>query len=327
MYCNDSALAASSAAMSNPFIRAIPPSLVRFFARPYVAGDSLAKAVDTAADMLRSRGLLTTLDLLAEEITSQADVEENLATYLEMINAASGDDRFITTKQRPTVSLKLSSFTLAPLDRGGDGAGSREAAMRLAEHSKQRNVRLTIDMENSDWTDFTLDTVAALHDKGHHHVGTVIQTRLHRTDSDLDRLPKGCRVRLVIGIYQERAKIAFTDKHKMKERLLTLGSELLKRGHCVELATHDEAYVRRFFDEVVPQTGAQPHKFEAQMLYGVPRMTLQKELVERGIPTRLYLPFARSWSMAIAYLRRRLDEYPAMMFSVLGDVIRSRGRA
>ena len=30
----------------NPLIRLIPPPLVRFFARPYVAGDSLEKAMD-----------------------------------------------------------------------------------------------------------------------------------------------------------------------------------------------------------------------------------------------------------------------------------------
>ena len=31
---------------------------------------------------------------------------------------------------------------------------------------------------------------------------------------------------------------------------------------------------------------------------------------------RLYVPFAIGWDMAIQYLRRRLDEYPAMMFLV-----------
>ena len=43
---------------------------------------------------------------------------------------------------------------------------------------------------------------------------------------------------------------------------------------------------------------------------------LQSELLERGVRCRLYVPFALGWPMAIAYLRRRLDEYPAMMFLV-----------
>ena len=47
----------------------------------------------SAARILEEESLLTTLDLLAAEITSQADVEENIATYLEMINAAASDDR------------------------------------------------------------------------------------------------------------------------------------------------------------------------------------------------------------------------------------------
>ena len=35
----------------NPLIRIIPPFLVRFFARPYVAGDSLAKAMEVSASL------------------------------------------------------------------------------------------------------------------------------------------------------------------------------------------------------------------------------------------------------------------------------------
>lgn len=300
----------------NPLIQLIPPGLVRAFARRYVAGDSLQRALDTAARILESDGLASTLDLLAEGIETEAVAQNNLETYLDMVDAIAADVRFASERLRPSVSVKLSSYTTAPLDKGGDGAGSREAAKAICARAQRRDVRVTIDMEDSRWTDFTLDLLDDLHGSGNPHVGIVLQTRLDRTEADIERLPSGCRVRLVIGIYNEPADIATTDKTEMKERLLVCAEKLLTRGHVVELATHDERYVRRFVDEVVPRVGVDSDRFEIQMLYGVPRTSVQRRLVADGVVTRLYIPFSLGWPMAIAYLRRRLDEYPWMMFLV-----------
>jgi proline dehydrogenase len=297
-------------------IRLIPPFLVRFFAHPYVAGDSLQKGLDAAARLWRERGLLTTLDLLAEDIASADVVEQNVRVYLDMIEAVRLDDRFGAGVLRPTLSLKLSSYTTDPLDDGGRASGAREAVQTICRAAAAAGVRVTIDMESRHWTDFTLDVLGDLHAQGLRDVGAVLQTRLLRTRKDLDRLPSRCRVRLVIGIYKEPPSVALTDKRAMKDCMLEYGEELLRRGHYVEFATHDEAYVRRFVDDVVPRAGASPDGFELQMLYGVPRDRLLRELVDRGVRARLYVPFANGWGMAIKYLRRRLDEYPAMMWLV-----------
>jgi proline dehydrogenase len=238
-----------------------------------------------------------------------------------MVRAVASDPRFADPRARPTLSLKLSSYTTAPLDKnGGDAAGSREAVEQICDAAREHGVRVTIDMESRHWTDFTLDFVRALRAKGHEQVGCVLQTRLHRTEADLDRLSEGLRVRLVIGIYREPAAVALVDKEPMKERLLAFGERLLERGHYVELGTHDERYVRRFVDRALPRFG--PERFEVQMLYGVPRERLQRELRDRGCRVRLYVPFALGWDNAIAYLRRRLDEYPAMMGLVLRNWFR-----
>jgi proline dehydrogenase len=306
----------------NPLIRLIPPPLVRFFAKPYVAGDSLEKAVDVAATLLEKRGFLTTLDLLAEGIDSEAVVEQNVATYLRMVDAVADDARFDGAGHRPTLSAKPSSYTTAPLEHGGDARGSKAALFRICEHAAARDVRVTIDMESRHWTDFTLDLLEELHAAGHTDVGCVVQTRLHRSPADLDRLPAGARVRLVIGIYREPEDVAVTQKSAMKENLLKFAERLLARGHFVEFATHDEVYVRRFFDEVVAPAEITPDRYEIQMLYGVPRQKLLTQLVDRGVRVRLYVPFALGWKMAIAYLRRRLDEYPAMALLVLKNWFR-----
>lgn len=304
----------------NPLIRVIPAFLVRFFASPYVAGDSLAKAVDVVQKLRRERGLWSTLDLLAEDIRTDEQARQNLDTYLQMVDAAAA----LPVDLRPTLSLKPSSYTTKPMQHGGDAAGSREAMFAIAERAKQKGVALSIDMESRHWTDFTLATFRAMHEQGMDHVGIVLQTRMNRTERDLDALPKGCRVRLVIGIYREPAEVALTDKPAMKERMLAYAETLLKRGHYVEFATHDDAYVRRFLEQVVPKAGVGKDRFEVQMLYGVPRDRFLADLLRQGFKARLYVPFALSWGMAIQYLRRRLDEYPSMVWLVTKNLFSRR---
>jgi proline dehydrogenase len=304
----------------NPLIRVIPAFLVRFFASPYVAGDSLAKAIDVVQKLRRERGLWSTLDLLAEDIRTDEQARQNVDAYLQMVDAAAA----LPADVRPTLSMKPSSYTTKPMQHGGDAAGSREAMFAIAERAKQKGVALSIDMESRHWTDFTLDAFRAMHERGMDHVGIVLQTRMNRTERDLDALPKGCRVRLVIGIYREPAEVALTDKPAMKERMLAYAETLLKRGHYVEFATHDDAYVRRFLEQVVPKTGVGKDRFEIQMLYGVPRERFLADLLRQGVKARLYVPFALSWAMAIQYLRRRLDEYPSMVWLVTKNLFSRR---
>ncbi len=199
----------NNACFVNPLIRLIPPPLVRFFARPYVAGDSLKRAMEVAEKLWREKGLMTTLDLLAEDIQLQETADRNLATYLGMVDAAA--ESGFSDGAGPSLSLKPSSYTTAPLEQNGDAAGAREAITRIAEHAKERGVQITVDMEGRHWTDYTLDLVKGLHAAGHKHVGAVLQTRLNRTREDLDRLPPGIRARLVIGIYKEPPTVAVTD--------------------------------------------------------------------------------------------------------------------
>lgn len=304
----------------NPLIRVIPAFLVRYFASPYVAGDSLAKAIAVVQKLKQERGLWSTLDLLAEDIRTEEQARRNLDTYLAMVEAAAA----LPADQRPTLSLKPSSYTTSPLQHGGDAAGSRAAMLQIATLAAQRGVALSIDMESRHWTDFTLQTLREMCGRGMDHVGAVLQTRLHRTEQDLAALPAAIRVRLVIGIYREPSDVALTDKPAMKERMLAFAQTLLQRGHYVEFATHDDAYVRRFVEQVVPKAGVGRDRFEVQMLYGVPRERFLADLQRQGIKARLYVPFALSWDMAIQYLRRRLDEYPAMVWLVTKNMFAKR---
>lgn len=327
--------AAERTTLHQRLVDAMPSWLIRLFARPYVAGEGLESALAVSRRLLAEAGVVTTLDLLAEELREEELVRANRATCLAMVRGVAAEQAFRAPRERPSVSLKLSSFTTAPLDRGGDGAGCREAAEEIAAEAKRLGVALTIDMEDRHWTDFTLEVALDLFRRGH-DVGTVLQTRLHRTASDLARIPEGMRVRMVIGIYLEPASVALTDKPEMKRRLVDQSATLLDRGAYVEFASHDEACVRRFLADVVVPRRLGGERYEVQMLYGVPRAQLLGEIAtgrltppERAAPlVRLYVPFATEWRQATAYCRRRLRNNPGMASYVLLNLLQSlRGRA
>jgi len=311
-----------------------PGPIVRMFARPYVAGDTIEKGLAVAHRLLRDAGIVATLDLLAEDVKDAEQVRANRETYLETVRAVAADGRFHGPRERPTVSAKLSSFTVQPCDRGGDARGAREAMEELAVEARRLGVPLTIDMEDHAWTDLTLEIAIGLHRRGF-DVGTVLQTRLHRTERDLESIPEGMRVRMVIGIYPEPASIALTEKRPMKERLIAQSARLLDRGVYVEFATHDDAIIRRFFAEVVGPRGLGGERYELQMLFGVPRAELLGAVLagelsppERTPPlVRLYVPFATAWEQATAYCKRRLRSNPQMLTYVLVNLLQVlRGR-
>lgn len=292
----------------------VPGPLVRFFARPYVAGGNPEAALTSAALNLES-GLYTTLDLLGEDVTSTHQVERTSEVYAQLIRAVSEDPRFPTDDVRPTVSIKPSAFTTDSKEAAFD------AMLPVIELARERKVGLTIDMESRAWTDITLERSVALYERGF-DVGTVLQTRLNRTQADLERIPAGMRLRLVIGIYPEPPDVATTDKDEMKERLLSHSDRLLQRGAKVEFATHDDRFIERFAREIAPRY---PGRCEVQMLLGVPRAGLQSRLMAGEIggpmPVRLYVPFAVSWADATAYLRRRMAESPSIVWLVLRNLL------
>lgn len=302
----------------------VPGPLVRIFARPYVAGESLDEALRVARGLLDDDLILTTLDLLGEAVTDPDEVQSNIDMYRRTIDAVAGDSRFRRSGYRPwgsavpSVSLKPSAFSFDAME---DATGPITG---LAEYASERGVALTIDMEDRRYTDYTLDLAVGLFRRGL-DVGTVLQTRLHRTPDDLARIPEGMRLRLVIGIYPEPPEVAIQSKPEMKERMLTAADQLLAQGVKVEFATHDERYLERFLREVAPKA---PESCELQLLLGVPRASFIERMRQNVygvmLPVRLYVPFADNWDDATAYLRRRMAESPSMVWLVLRNLLPRR---
>lgn len=291
-------------------VNLIPGPLVRIFAAPYVAGDSLEKALAEADRLHQKLGVTVTLDVLGEAETTEAKVKSAVEVYYRALAAL---------KDRPwsTLSIKPGHFGyyVAP-----DFCRANIESFAKACQAAGRG--LTVDMEDTDITDWTLALYKDLKPK-YPLLGTVLQSRLYRTEKDIVEgiAGVGAHVRMCIGIYNVKKELAWTNKREMKEHLLTDIRKLAEGGHYVAVATHDVEYIRKA-RALLEELKVPKDRCEFQMLLGVPRDKVQKELIDAGYTVRVYLPFAEDWRDSLAYLRRRMIESPSMAFLVLKNIVK-----
>ncbi len=294
--------------LKNFFINLAPSPFVKVFASPYVAGDSVEAAIETAQKSWQERHVCSTIDLLGEELESDEDVQYTVNVYERLILA-------LGHQEYATLSLKPSQL--------GSHRG-REHCQKVIEgiitRAEQYDLNVTLDMEDHTFTDMSLDIFRALK-KDHPTFGTVLQSRLFRTDKDIKSLGGlNARIRLCIGIYNEPKEIALQNKPEMKAKLLQQLEVLFKEGHYPEIATHDEALLREALN-IAERLKMRKDQYEVQMLMGVPKQSLQDELIQNGILIRLYVPFAEKWKYATAYCKRRLAANPAMAAYIVKNIL------
>ncbi|GIW23015.1 MAG: proline dehydrogenase [Candidatus Sericytochromatia bacterium] len=326
------------------FIRYFPNQLIKIFAKPYVAGDNEDKVIKLARQIYLNNNFLSTLDVLGEDVKSYNDINKFVNIYFDIVRKIKKETIYSDTYKQPSISLKPSCFIISQKDNKGnllvdkmDWEYCFDNILKVCNYAKQNNVRVTVEMEDRHWVDFTLATYQKLLAQGYDNVGTVLQTRLYRSQDDIKIFDNKSRVRLVIGIYNEPAEFALTDKNKMKDLMIDFSKILLEKGSFLEFASHDEKYIKKFISEVIIPMNIPTEKFEIQMLLGVPRFKLQQELVNgnlletldrdkvykhnKKINFRLYLPFSQNWNDALAYCRRRLIENPNIVLYGLKNII------
>ncbi len=285
-----------------------PTPLVKLFASPYVAGDSIKAAVNTAQKLWEERRVCSTIDLLGEELKSDEEVKYSVDVYERLIDALGSQD-YATLSLKPT---QLGSH------RGTENC--QKVIGRIVRQAEQNNINVTLDMEDHSFTDMTLDIFRALN-KDHPTFGTVLQSRLFRTDDDIISLKNlNARIRICIGIYNEPKEIAMQSKPEMKNKMLQQVELLFKEGHYPEIATHDEAVINEAIN-IAEKLNMKKDQYEVQMLMGVPKQAFQDKLIQNGILVRLYVPFAEKWKYATAYCKRRLAANPAMAAYILKNIL------
>jgi proline dehydrogenase len=178
-----------------------------------------------------------------------------------------------------------------------------------------------VDMEGSPYTQRTLDFVRELHAMPGHanSVGTVIQSYLRRSESDVEKLlAERIRIRLCKGAYKEPAEIAFPLKSDVDANYVKLMKILMKSGIYHGLATHDESIIKEAQAFAIREKLSRD-SFEFQMLYGI-RRDLQRKLARDGWRVRIYIPFGSEW---YPYFMRRLGERPANVLFIARNLLRA----
>ena len=264
----------------------------RALVRRFVAGDTLADAIGAATTLNRA-GMKVSLDLLGEEVRSTDEVENALSGYLACL------DEIAANAIDGNISIKLTQLGLA-----FDPALARSALDRLAVSAGRLGLTVTIDMEDSVYTEATVEIYAAAQ-QVHGNLGLALQAYLRRTADDLERLmPLGGHIRICKGAYVEPESIAFPTAAEIDasfERLVR--TVMANEGVLPAVATHDPSLI-----ELTRQLDRSRHgSFEFQMLYGV-RPAAQRQLAADGYPIRIYVPYGSRW---YPYLVRRLAERPA----------------
>ncbi len=276
--------------------------LVRPVARRFVAGETVADALDVVAQ-LNHEGAHVTLDYLGENVSSAAEATAVKQMYTRLLSEIS------RRSLDCNISLKL---TALGLDIGRAAAEANLCS--ILELARAQDTFVRIDMEGSSYTQITLDVFEQMYGKeGFKNIGSVLQAYLYRTAQDVARMNElGARVRLCKGAYQEPANVAYPRKADVDHNYFSLACSLLTEGTYPGLATHDSQLI----DQIKQFSREQKisyDRFEFQMLYGI-RRDLQQQLVKEGYNVRVYVPFGEAW---YPYLMRRMAERPANMLFIL----------
>jgi proline dehydrogenase len=267
---------------------------IKFAAGKIVGGHHFEDTVRVIKD-LNAKGLCATVDHLGEYVTSKhiADLRtEECINTIKLIHDEQLDSQ---------VSLKLTSLGLDI-----DQELVYDNLERILQEAKERNVFITIDMEDEQRCQATLDLFKKLRGT-YDNLSTVLQAYLYRTDKDLDDLNAlNPNLRLVKGAYKEPPEVAFPQKRDVDENFKKMIKKHLLNGNYAAVATHDDAMID-FTKQFVQAHNIPNDQFEFQMLYGM-RSKQQQTLADEGYRMRVYVPYGIDW---YGYFMRRLAERPA----------------
>ena len=312
-----------------PVIRKALLQAMRILGRQFVMGRTIGEALERARSAEKA-GYRHSFDMLGEAARTMADAEHFFAAYGAAIDAigaaAQGDSVFA----RPGISVKLSAlhprYEFAQADRVLGELAPRLLA--LAQRAKSHDIGLTLDAEEADRLDPSLDIFEAVYRdaslEGWEGLGLVVQSYFKRGPFVIDWLAALARnggrripLRLVKGGYWD------TEIKRSQEQGLA-GYPVFTRKISTDVSYI--ACLRKVFaarDAFYPQFATHnahtlatvleifgdERNFEFQRLHGMGE-DLYDQIVgpdKLGLPCRVYAPVG-SHEELLPYLMRRLLE-------------------
>ena len=317
------------ARFGEPVIREAVNQAMRIMGRQFVMGRTIDEALENAKALER-RGYRYSYDMLGEAARTMEDADRYFAAYKKAIAAIGVAAEGKGIVDGPGISVKLSAlhprYELAQAKRVMDELAPRLKA--LAVDAKAAKIGLTVDAEEADRLDISLDVIEAVSGDpdlaGWNGFGVVVQAYQKRAPFVLDWLADMARrhgrrlmLRLVKGAYwdaeikrsQERGLTGypvFTRKVSTDLSYLACAQKLLANPDAFfpQFATHNAHTVA-----AVLEFAGNRRDFEFQRLHGMGE-ALYDLVVGEGkmwVPCRIYAPVGQHEDL-LAYLVRRLLE-------------------
>ncbi|MDV6343967.1 bifunctional proline dehydrogenase/L-glutamate gamma-semialdehyde dehydrogenase PutA [Nitrosomonas sp. Is37] len=310
-----------------PVIRLAIKQAMRLIGHQFVMGSTLDEALKHSRED-SNRRYHYSFDMLGEAALTAADAERYFADYYHAITALgeqiSPDDLF----DRPGISVKLSAlhprYEYTKREQVLDELSPRLLELALA--AKAANISMTIDAEETERLDLSLDLFETVYRNealtGWHGFGLAVQAYQKRAIHVIDwltQLASECKrqipVRLVKGAYwdteikqaQERGLVGypvFTRKVATDISYLACARRILDSGELFypQFATHNARTVAT----VIVMAGQQ--SFEFQRLHGMGEALYSAVFDEYPqIKCRVYAPVG-NYQELLPYLVRRLLE-------------------
>ncbi len=278
---------------------------LRFGAKRFVSGESIAEAISKVTE-LNNSGRVVTLDHLGEFVYTKEEANESTIMSLKTL------DEIHASGVQSHLSVKMTSLGL-DIDKDLCLSNMRKIVSRANQYGNF----VRIDMEDYAHCQITIDIYEELRQE-FDNVGLVIQAYLYRTEEDMKHLNVlQSNLRLVKGAYKESPDVAFPEKKDVDENYKKIIEMHMLNGNYTAVASHDEKIIQ-FTKELADKHGIAKDKFEFQMLYGICE-DLQNKLVEEGYKVRVYVPYGKDW---FGYFMRRLAERPANVWFILKNLFK-----
>ncbi len=284
----------------------------------FIAGTKIEDAI-RAIRTLNDHQINATLDHLGENTSKPEEASEATTAILNIL------DEIQKEGVRANVSIKLTQIGL-----GLDENMCAQNLERILAHARDLGNFIRIDMEDTPYTDKTINLFLQMRKKGYKNTGIALQSYLYRTEADARKvLEDHSPVRLIKGAYQEPPDKAYPKKADVDANYDLLAKILIDASlaaNCPTLSsdgrippipsigTHDEHRIE-FAKQYAQKVGLPKDAMEFQMLYGI-RRDLQEQLVREGYPVRVYVPFGTHW---YPYFVRRLAERPANLWFFISN--------
>jgi RHH-type proline utilization regulon transcriptional repressor/proline dehydrogenase/delta 1-pyrroline-5-carboxylate dehydrogenase len=306
---------------------------VQLLGRQFVLGQDMREAMAEARQARqRQPNLRFSYDMLGEGARTLPDAQRYLQHYQAAIEAIARDtDPARPVQQNDGISIKLSALhpRYDALQRDRVLGELVPQVWELCERAARANINLTIDAEEVDRLELSLDVFEALaekvaqHHRGWHGFGMALQTYQTRAQELVEEVARIARrhgiqlmCRLVKGAYWDaeikRAQElglpfypVFTHKHHTDVSYLACARALFDAQDVIypQFATHNAGTIAAIL-QMANRTGA---KFELQRLHGMGEGIYREVLRNPLVACRVYAPVGQHRDL-LAYLVRRLLE-------------------